>query len=93
LKLRNGSYIIILAKIVKVENFWLMYDPLDLSHYDPARVIFEENNTVWNKILEESVSLNILCQYMLYVNKNTKGYYYYKYEILTKIKYKTIWVE
>jgi hypothetical protein len=23
---------------------------------------------------------------MLYVNKNTKGYYYYKYGILTKIK-------
>jgi len=86
IKKKKEKYIIMLAKIVKEENFWLMYDPLDLRYYDPARAIFEENNMVWNKILGDSVSLNILYEYMLYVNKNTKGYYYYKYGILTKIK-------
>jgi hypothetical protein len=86
LKTNKDKYIKYIIKIFDIDTIGLIIDPLNNEHYEPAKILFEQNNMVWNKILENSVSLNILYEYMLYANKNKKGYYYYKYNILTKIK-------
>lgn len=57
-----------------VDSKYLMFliDSVELEYSTLSRLFFEVNNQVWNVILGESVSLNILKQYMLWVNKNKK---------------------
>ncbi len=62
----------------------ILIDPLTHTYYIPARTFFEVNNTVWNIILGDSISLNILRKYMIWVNENTEGYYYKNMNILVK---------
>ena len=66
----------------------LMIDPLTYREFLAAKSFFEVNNQVWNIILGDSISLGILKEYMLWVNKNTKGYYFYKMNILPKYNIK-----
>ncbi len=62
----------------------ILIDPLTHEFYVPASSCFEVNNTVWNIILGDSISLNILKKYMIWVNENTGGYYYKNMNILVK---------
>jgi len=84
----------ILIEVMNILNYYkeiqLIIDPLTYTYFMPAKAFFEVNNQVWNIILGNSVSLNILKQYMLWVNKNTKGYYFYEMNILPKYNIKKL---
>jgi hypothetical protein len=46
---------------------------------------WEINKYVWDKTLSNSVTLNILYKYVLFVNKNTNGYFDKQMGIMTRI--------
>lgn len=46
---------------------------------------WEINKFVWDKTLSNSITLNMLYKYILFVNKNTKGYFDKQMNIITRI--------
>jgi len=56
-------------------------DPLEIG----VRLKFELNKYIWDKTLSNAVVLNILYKYMVWVNKNTEGYYDRKMNIRSRV--------
>lgn len=78
------EYVEIIFKASDPLMLALIMDPLTYKYYLPAKAFFENNGTVWSFILGNSISLNILKKYMIWVNENTQGYYYKNMDILVK---------
>jgi hypothetical protein len=85
---RDYKYITLLTTFIDINNIFLIIDPLNYTWSVQLGVFFESNGTLWNKILGNSLSLNILYEFILYVNKETKGYYFYEYNMMTRLKIK-----
>lgn len=81
---KNHKYSYFFLLFFTKENLQLLLDPLNLTYYEPSKTFFEVNGLVWNKILGNSLSLNILHEFILFANKNTNGYFYHSKGISTK---------
>jgi hypothetical protein len=90
---RDYKYITVLVEFIDLNNIFLIIDPLDYSWSQQIKVFFDSSGLVWNKILGDSLSLNILYEFMLYVNKATNGYYFNEYNIMTRMRIEKLYKE
>jgi hypothetical protein len=84
-KIKDNFLVQQIIAFIGVSNIKIFIDPI--KEGTERHIKFEVNNTIWNIILGSSVTLNILEKYIIWVNKNTKGYFYKEMNVRTKILY------
>lgn len=90
MKIEKMHYLMLMEKgimtreMIEIKDKFL--DPLEID----TRMKWEINVYIWDRTLSNSITLNILYNYMIWVNKNTKGYYDKSMNIRSRIHRKKL---
>ena len=84
-KIEEKDYYELRNRGLVTEEFIEIKNKLRSPMFIDTRLKWEENVFIWDKTLSNSATLNILYKYMIWVNKNTKGYYDFKMNMRTRI--------